>query len=344
MRVDMHAHVIPETFPEAPASADADRWPRMEPADSAGAREFVAGKLRLTAQDVYFNAERRMTAMDENGVDAEVVSPLPPLLNYDLEARTGLDLSRCVNDFIGELCAVEPTRFYGLGTVPLQDPDAATAELATLRDRGLSGIEIGSNVAGRSLGDERFLDFFAEAERLGIPIFVHALNPTVGDRLPANAMATFGFAAEISIAAASVVTSGLSDKCPNLRMAFSHGAGGFPLMLTRAQYFWGGTWNEDPPAEQKLQEPNRAQYSPAEYARRFYYDALVFDHRALRYLIDMVGSTQLVLGTDFPAMPREQPADRTLGSLGLPAEVVEDITWNNCFRFLDVQPPAAGRR
>ena len=87
------------------------------------------------------------------------------------------------------------------------------------------------------------------------------------------------------------------------------------------------------------QQPGaRLPRSPAEYARRFYYDTLVFDRRALRYLVDMIGPGQLLVGTDFPAMPREQPAGRTLRSLGLPEDVVEDITWRNCFRFLGVPP------
>lgn len=338
MRVDMHAHVVPESFPDALGSAGADSWPRMDPGDSADERVLVFGKVRLTAKEVWFRAERRVTAMDANGIDAEVVSPLPPLLNYELPPQRGRDLCGWINDFVGGLCAATPGRIYGLGTVPLQDPELAAGELSTIRDRGLSGIEIGSNVGGVSLGDERFVGFFQEAERLGIPIFVHAATPTVGDRLAATAMPTFGFADEISVSAASVVTSGLADKCPNLRLCFSHGAGGFPLMLTRAQYFWSGAWNEEPSTEERAADPTRAQYAPVEYARRYYYDALVFDHRALRYLIDMIGSRRLVLGTDFPAMPRQQPADRTLRSMSLSAEVLDDVTWNNCFRFLGVSP------
>ena len=78
--------------------------------------------------------------------------------------------------------------------------------------------------------------------------------------------------------------------------------------------------------------------SPLEYARRFYYDSLVFDRRALRFLIDLLGSDRLLVGSDFPAMPREDPAGRTLRSLDLPPDVLEDITWNNAFRWLGVKP------
>ena len=341
MLIDMHAHVIPDGFPGPNGHAGGDRWPRIEEAE--GVRVLVSGQMRLTAQDAYFDAERRLAAMDANGVDAEVVSPLPPLLNYRLPPDGARGLCRGINEFIARLCEVAPRRFYGLGTVPLQDPDLAAAELSHVRALGLHGIEIGSNICGASLGEDRFVGFFQEAERLGVPVFVHALDVTFGDRLPRAAMAGFGFAAEVSLAAASLVSSGTAERCPGLRLAFSHGAGGFPLMLTRAQWFYAGTWNEEEPTEGSPAPPampaiTRLPRSPAEYARRFYYDTLVFDRRALRYLVDMLGPRQLLAGTDFPAMPRERPAGRTLRSLGLPAAVLEDITWHNCFRFLGVEP------
>src|SRR5215467_8266823 len=189
MLIDMHAHVIPDGLP------DREGWPRIEEAD--GARVLVSGQMRLTAQDAYFDAERRLASMDASGVDAEVVSPLPPLLNYRVPPGDARDLCRVVNEFIARLCEVSPSRFYGLGTVPMQDPDLAAAELSHVRALGLHGVEIGSNVCGASLGEDRFLGFFQEAERLGVPVFVHALDVTFGDRLPRAAMAGFGFAAEI---------------------------------------------------------------------------------------------------------------------------------------------------
>ncbi len=76
-----------------------------------------------------------------------------------------------------------------------------------------------------------------------------------------------------------------------------------------------------------------------EYARRYWYDTRVFDRRALRYLIDMIGPDRLLIGTDFPAMPREDPAGKTLRAMGLPADVLEAVTWYNCFRFLGIEPP-----
>ena len=142
-----------------------------------------------------------------------------------------------------------------------------------------------------------------------------------------------------------VITGGVAEKYPSLRLAFSHAAGGFPLMLTRAQWFWGRTWNEEPPGERGPEASPwaAAPVGPAELARRFWYDSLVFDRRAIRYLIDMLGADRLLVGSDFPAMPREDPAGRTLRSMGLGTSELEAVTWHNCFRFLGIEAPG-GRR
>jgi aminocarboxymuconate-semialdehyde decarboxylase len=309
----------------------------MEPIDGETARLLVFGRTRFRARDVFFDAERRIEAMAASGVDAEVLSPMPPLLRYELDPADGLSLSRHVNDFTATLCASDPSRLIGFGMVPLQDVDAATAELAAMREQGLHGVEIASNVLGASIGDERFLPFFAEAERLDMPIFVHAM-PAQTDRLPASTMGTYVVGLEGALAAASLIAGGTAEKCPNLRISFSHAAGGFPLMVPRAQYFFSGAWNEEEP------DPDRAIAhhdgpSPLDYARRFYYDSLVFDRRAVRYLIDLLGQDRLLIGSDFPAMPREEPAGRTVRSMDLPPDVLADLTWNNAFRYLGFPPP-----
>jgi aminocarboxymuconate-semialdehyde decarboxylase len=332
--VDAHAHLLPRDYPpDAP-----ECFPQMEAIEDSTDRLLVFGPTRYRARDVFFAAEKRLAAQDASGVDAEVLTPMPPLLRYDLPPADGLALARHVNEVTAEFCAADPGRLIGLGMVPLQDPEASAAELAAVRDLRLAGVEIASNVLGASIGDQKFLPFFSEAERLGVAIFVHAM-PAATDRLPRQAMGTYVVGLEGAMAAASMITGGTAAKCPDLRIAFSHAAGGFPLMLPRAQYFWGGSWNEEPKVPERAIMPDYGP-SPVEFARRFYYDSLVFDRRALRFLVDYLGADRLLVGSDFPAMPREDPAGRTLRSLGLPADVLEDITWHNAFRWLGVKAPA----
>jgi aminocarboxymuconate-semialdehyde decarboxylase len=332
MLVDTHAHLLPYDYP-----ADAPEcFPRMEPVDGETARTLLFGQMQFKAKDVFFDAERRLEAQDASGVDVEVLTPMPPLLRYDLPLADGLALARHVNEFSATLCQTDPTRLIALGMVPMQDPDAATAELPAIKEMGLAGVEIASNVLGSSIGHEKFLPFFAEAERLGLSVFVHAM-PSPTERLPMSAMGTYVVGVEGAFAAASMVTGGTAAKCPDLRISFSHAAGGYPLMIPRHQYFWGGSWNEEPKNPERAVMPDDGP-SPLELARRFYYDSLVFDRRALTYLIDLLGADRLLVGSDFPAMPREEPAGRTLKSMDLPEDVLQQITWDNAWRWLGMAP------
>jgi aminocarboxymuconate-semialdehyde decarboxylase len=333
MLVDMHAHVIPGAL-DAVGKRDDHRGPRIGPCDHEHARLLETDRIQFTASDAFYSAERRLEEMERTGVDAEVVSPMPPLLDYELSGEEGLELSRRVNDFIAELCRTSPERLLGMGMVPLQAPELAAAELSAVKELGLVAVEIASNIQGRPLHDDAFADFWAEAERLQMPIFVHAMPSDLGGRVPGGLIPVAGFAVGVDAAlgATSIVCGGVAERHPRLRLAFSHGAGGFPMILPRACYFWGKTWNEEPSSEGEGQ-------SPGELARRFFYDGLVMDRRALRYLIDLLGHRQVLVGSDFPAMPREEPCARTLRSLRLPPEVFDDITWHNTFRFLGIEAP-----
>ncbi|MGY1842689.1 amidohydrolase family protein [Modestobacter sp. SYSU DS0875] len=333
MLVDAHAHLLPRDYP-----ADAPEcFPRMEPVDGDTARTLVFGQMRFTARDAFFDAERRIQEQDASGVDVEVLSPMPPLLRYDLPADDGMSLARWVNEATALLCAEVPDRLKGLGMVPLQDPDAATAELKAIKDQGLLGVEIASNILGKSIGHEQFLPFFTEVERLGLSVFVHAM-PSPSERLPMSAMGTYVVGVEGAFAAGSMVTGGTAKACPDLRISFSHAAGGFPLMLPRAQYFWSGSWNEEPVDLTRAVMHDDGP-SPVELARRFWYDSMVFDRRALRFLVDYLGADRLLVGSDFPAMLREEPAGRTLRTLDLPPEDLADVMSGNAFRWLGIDHP-----
>jgi aminocarboxymuconate-semialdehyde decarboxylase len=333
MLVDMHAHVIPGAL-DPVGQRDDHKGPRVGPCDDPHARLLENDRMQFKARDAFYSAQRRLEELERSEVDAEVVSPMPPLLDYGLTGEEGLDLSRRVNEFVAELTRTDPNRLLGMAMLPMQAPELAAAELAAVKDMGLVAVEIASNVAGRSLHDDAFEDFWSEAERLQVPIFIHAMPADFTGRLPPGLIpiAAFAVGADAALAAAAIITGGVAERHPGLRLAFSHGAGGFPMILPRANYFWGRTWNEEP-------SPDGDGLSPIELARRFYYDGLVMDRRALRYLIDLMGHQRVLVGSDFPAMEREQPCARTLRSLELEPDALEDITWHNTFRFLGIEAP-----
>lgn len=326
MIVDAHAHLVPGHYPDRPG------FPTMRPIPGSAERHFTFGKMDRPLAPAFFDPTARLRAMDASGVDVEVLSPMPPLLRYDLPAEEGAAFAHHVNAVTAEVCAHAPDRLIGLGMASLQDVASATEELRAIAALGLSGVEIASNVLGRSIGDPEFLPFFAEAERLGLSVFVHAM-PGPTDRLPAAGVGTYVVGIEGMLAAASLILGGSAAACPDLRVSFSHAAGGLPMMLPRAHYFWAGSWNEGPADPERAVIPDDGP-SPFELARRFWYDSMVFDRRTIRYLVDLLGADRLLVGSDFPAMLREDPIARTLRDLGLDDGDWADISHRNAFRWL----------
>lgn len=325
--IDAHSHFLPGRYP-----ADAG-FPTMDPVQGSTDRLHVFGASTFRAKDVFWEAERRLEAMETSGLDAEVISPMPAVLRYDLPIAEGRALASYVNDVAAELCSHAPERLIGLGLVPLQDPDVATAELAAVKARGLAGIELASDIAGVQLGDPRFLPFFQEVERLGLSVFVHAMPSGYTGPMPAAARASYVVGVEGMSAAVSLILGGTAAACPDLRISFSHAAGALAMMLPRAHYFWSGSWNEGSMDRERAFAPDDGP-SPFDYARRFYYDSLVFDRRTLRYLVDLLGADRLLVGSDFPTMAREEPSGRSLSEIGLSHDQWEDVSWRNAMRWL----------
>ena len=130
--------------------------------------------------------------------------------------------------------------------VPMQDPDAATAELKAIQDQGLHGRGDRLQRARRVDRRRAVPAVLPEAERLGLPVFVHAMPSPDRPAARRRRWAPTSWASRARSPPASMVAGGTAAACPDLRISFSHAAGGFPLMLPRAQYFWGGSWNEEP--------------------------------------------------------------------------------------------------
>jgi aminocarboxymuconate-semialdehyde decarboxylase len=323
--VDVHCHIVPAAFPPAPQSCDV--WPHMEHRGNRQASVMIGGKEFRLVDNRCWDTARRIADMNEEEVGVQVLSPMPELLSYWIDAKQALDLARHVNRAIAEMIGAAPERFAGLGMVPLQDPDLAAKELAVLRgEYGLAGIEIGSNINGRPPGDSKFDAFFAEAERLDLAVFVHALHPPATDRLigPPILGAFIGFPTDVGFAAASCITGRMLEKFPKLRIGFSHGGGTLAAFLPRLQ----SGWTKQPALKTGFA-------SPTDTARRFYYDNIVFDRRLLRHLIDCFGDTQIFVGSDYPFTGGQQDSARMFDELGLSSEQLTRLQGGNAARFLN---------
>src|SRR5512147_2843749 len=324
--IDIHTHVVPENFPAYAGKGRDVPWPSMAEAHACHRHVMISGKVYRTVSDGSWSVPRRIEAMGEMRVARQALSPMPELLSYWLPLEDAKALIRYLNEQIAQMIALAPSRFVGLGAVPLQDVDSAIREMEfVLQKLDFSGVEIASHVNGVSIGDARFEPFFAAAEKMGAAIFVHALRPAGQERIVgAFTEQAVCFPGDIALAAASMITGGIAARHARLRIAFSHGGGALGLLLPRLVR----AWNAIPKARESLAE------SPAVYAGRFFYDALVFAPGATRFVIDSFGASQVCVGSDYPfAMGDPDP----LGSLeksGLDAATLAAITSGNARRFL----------
>jgi aminocarboxymuconate-semialdehyde decarboxylase len=324
--VDIHTHIVPHSFPAYAGRHANVRWPSMAPGhDCHHCNVMIAGKVFRTVTDECWSLSRRLEAMEKSRVARQVLSPMPELLSYWMEAEDAEAMGRHVNDTIAEMVADGAGRFAGLGMVPLQDPERAAREVERLMKAGFRGVEIGTNVNGVSIGDARFKPFFQAAEELGAAVFVHALHPAGTDRLvgPPAMPALVAFPCETAVTIASLMVGGTLQRHPRLRIAFSHGGGAFALVLPRLMHGW-----------KMMGELKEKVRSPAEQARTLYYDTLVYDPKTLAFLIERFGMTQLCLGTDHPFTIQETDPVGAVEALDLAPKDSDLLLSGNAARFL----------
>src|SRR5262245_43059072 len=316
--IDIHTHIVPENFPPYAGKGANVPWPSMVPAHACHRHVMISGKVYRTVADGSWSVPRRIEQMGEVNETCQAISHMPELLSYWLPLEDAKAMVRYLNEQIAEMMVQAPGRFVGLGAVPLQDVGAAVEELhVVMRTLRFAGVEIASHVNGVSIGDARFEPFFAAAERLGAAVFVHALRPAGQDRIvgafPEQAVC---FPGDVALACASMITGGIASRHPKLRIAFSHGGGTMSILMPRLVH----AWNKFPKAKESLPE------SPAKIARRFYYDELVFDPNAVRFLVEQFGASQIMVGTDYPFALGDAKPLRTLEKARLQKNVLSKIT------------------
>jgi aminocarboxymuconate-semialdehyde decarboxylase len=172
VRIDIHTHILPRAL-----SVNARKYLELRPHADGDPRldMYKDGEFFRTIDPNCFDVDVRLKEMDEHHVSMQVLSTVPVLFNYASEdVNSVLDLSRELNDHIASVCRMHPTRFLGLGTVPLQAPDLAIDELRRcVSELGLKGVQIGTHVNDWNLDHPELERFWAEAEKLDACVFIH---------------------------------------------------------------------------------------------------------------------------------------------------------------------------
>jgi aminocarboxymuconate-semialdehyde decarboxylase len=333
--VDLHAHLVPPAFPALPGGVSPGGWPTMVPLEDGRSRMVIDGRDFRVIERPYFDLEARLALMDRQGVALQVVSPLPELLSYWLAADTATEVSRLTNRTIASAVRAARGRLEGLGMLPLQDVERSLAMIPELAELGLRGIEVGSNVDGRSIAGAAFDPVFAELARRGMAVMVHGSRPPAPERLlgPPLMGNVIGIPQEGASALASFIASDVLAKHPDLRLCFVHGGGAFGSLLDRMDYVW-----REHPAVRSVSAT-----SPRDYVRKFFFDTVTYSVPYLRYLMDAFGIETLACGTDGPS----EAGGEWLEAFILEAcrgdeAAAEQILWKNAARFLGLDG-VAGR-
>lgn len=329
--VDIHCHM---SVPEAAALMKPLFRPEMEPAlgFNSQASIEVNHAQHATIAPKLATAEAKIADMDRLGVDMQLLSPAPAQYYYWAEPDAARQAARMINDKIAATVAAHPDRFAGLGTIPMQDPQMAVAELRRcMGELGLKGVEISTSVSGAELSEERFRPFFAAAEELSAFVFMHPMGFSHGERLNQHYFNNvIGNPLDTTVAVSHLIFGGVLDDHPGLRICLAHGGAYLASYSGRMDH-----------AYRTRSDCQCCKRLPSSYLKDFWYDTVVFDPDQLRALVARYGADRVLMGSDYPFDMGEPDPVGFVRSAGLGEATENLILGGNATMLLGLRHPVA---
>lgn len=349
MKIDLHTHILPRKWPDLDGKYGYPGFVRLEHYKPCCARMMIGKRVFREITDNVWEPTRRIEEMDRTKVSMQVLSTVPVMFSYWAKPHDGLDLSRRLNDHIADVVRDHPTRFAGLATIPLQDPDLAAEELQRcVRELALRGVQIGTHVdanrhSGRvdplNLDNESLQPVWSAAEQVNAAVFVHPWDMVGKQRMPKYWLPWLvGMPAETSLAICSMIFGGVFERFPRLRVAFAHGGGAFPGTIGRIDHGFQvrpdlcAADNETNPRKYLARKKENGEFVPA----RFYVDSLVHDPDALRSLLKLFGPGRVALGSDYPFPLGEAHPGKLIETMKLSIKERKQIFSETAREFLGI--------
>jgi aminocarboxymuconate-semialdehyde decarboxylase len=316
--IDVHAHYMPRPLVER-LQKDGARYgvSVVETEPACHALHFAHGlRLRPFFAKLIEEPARRLASMAATGIDREILSTWTDMHAHALGVEQGVAWHRLLNESLAEFAQRHRGHFSILASGYLPDAARAARELEhAVKQLGAVGAVAATNVEGTNLGELPLDEYWAAAVELGVPVFLHPVQPTPTPRTRRFAMnQVVQYTVDTTLCVGSLIGGGVLDRFPRLDLILSHGGGMLPYLIGRFDVMFARS--------DRAATRIAATSPPSAYLGRMYYDTILHDPHALRYLAGRVGVDRLVIGSDdsFP------PADRDpLASLRAAGFSTEDI-------------------
>ena len=290
MIIDTHAHFVPQSMLDAVVSGKASFANIEVLRDGAAFRlAFMGGAPTRPVMPRLRDLEQREAWLGENGIDVQISGGWLDSFAYETPADEGAAWSRFMNEHLLESTRGKPW-IAPLATVPLQDGGLAAAVLREAMAAGFAGAMIGTQPKGGSgnLDDPGLDPFWEAASELGAAIYMHPMFGCGDDRLlDYDMINAVGRGVDTTTAVARMIYAGHFTRYGGMRMVLSHGGGALPYVLGRMRRNY------------EMHEKD-GYADPAAEMARLWYDTVLFDPRALRFLCGCFGAERVVLGSDYP--------------------------------------------
>jgi aminocarboxymuconate-semialdehyde decarboxylase len=335
MAIDVHAHYVPPQLIEAVRLRGAEIGVSLvaSPGNAPPALRFDYGfAVRSFFPHLVEPVEARKAWLAEKRIDHQILGTWPDIFAYGLPPPACQAWHRMLNDTLAAWCADHAGTFSWIASVPMPGADAAAAELERAVAAGAIGAIVAANVEGTNLGEVPLDAFWAKAQALGVPILIHPVLSTPVARAAKFALAQIAYYTfDTTLGIGLLLFSGVLDRFPNLTLILSHGGGAFPYLMGRFDLMHERM--------DRASQGDVAARLPSIYGAQLVYDSIVHAPKPLRFLADLVGIDQIVLGTDYSFPPADLDPLASLRAAGFSGADIEAVAQRNprrCFKRLRV--------
>lgn len=326
LKIDMHTHILPETLPNFAEKFGYGDFINLLHHRKGSARMMKGDKFFREIGENCWDAEVRIREYAQYNTQLQVVCTIPVMFSYWAAPEDCLDLSMYLNDHIAGVVEQYPKHYIGLGTVPMQDVGLAIKELERLKALGFPGVQIGSNINQHNLSKPRFFEFFEACERLDMAVLVHPWDMMGKAEIEKYWLPWLvGMPAETARAIASMIFGGVFERYPKLRVCFAHAGGSFLTTIGRLEH--GFKCRPDLVAVHN-------NVNPRAYLGKFWVDSITHDPMLLDYVIRLIGSDKICLGSDYPFPLGDLEIGKFIEEMALPVDDLENIMYKSALDWL----------